>query len=844
MVDVVGRERDLAAVGRLLRRHGRCLLVGPGGVGKTTLLAATITAVDRPVVKVDAAEADGPGWVLDRLAEAIDVDHLLPRDDDARSRRIVAHRLTATDVGLIVIDHTEGHTDAIIDLLDDVVPGDLSLAALIASREHPRLPRFPVLVIPPLGILRTSDREAAGETLFRHAYKAAGGDAAALAGVAPEKLAAILAGTGGLPLALQVAAARAAILGPGLLATESAAAGTAVELGPVGTTLQKSLQDLDVALQVFHAIGVFHSHPAIGDVAAVASLEEHRAAAGLEILARRSLVTSTAGRAQMLPPVRQLARWHAREAGRLEHLQRAHARWAAGLARRRPPPSTDDVTAVEVDLSQALAGLLGAGELDDAAAIATLLDDALRADLRHRRRLEILEPVLDACLRAAERQDPSAVDADRAVAVLRLTAMALADVAGGRSALELLTRADPLLARCGDPGMHGARIAAVRAALAFEAGDLRTARRAATAAVGSSRDNGDAIAHHGARKTLADVALDSGDVAQAIALARQVVREAPAHLPWLRAYAAATIAAAELERGAIAVAQAAARSLAEEAAANGDVDLAVEAEWLAAMADPTAPSLAAPALLGDRQGTSTLHIQADIARALRAIAAGNAEAAIALAADCELRAAALPMVPLMIDAQLLVGDAATTLHATAEAMRAHRQALSTALAHGLRLRVPDALEGISAAAAPERTAAAAGSESSRGLQLRAAAAAIRADLGVVARPRPWRRHRSGSVQPPRGWVRDGDLLEDARRVALSLATPAPDDAPRRSIVDVLSPAERVVADLVADGATNREVAARLHLSRRTVETHLAHAFQKLEVRSRTQLAAIVLRERA
>jgi DNA-binding CsgD family transcriptional regulator len=52
----------------------------------------------------------------------------------------------------------------------------------------------------------------------------------------------------------------------------------------------------------------------------------------------------------------------------------------------------------------------------------------------------------------------------------------------------------------------------------------------------------------------------------------------------------------------------------------------------------------------------------------------------------------------------------------------------------------------------------------------------------------------------------------------------------------LTPAERGVADLVAEGRTNREVAAALFLSERTVATHLTHVYAKLGVRSRTELA--------
>ena len=53
----------------------------------------------------------------------------------------------------------------------------------------------------------------------------------------------------------------------------------------------------------------------------------------------------------------------------------------------------------------------------------------------------------------------------------------------------------------------------------------------------------------------------------------------------------------------------------------------------------------------------------------------------------------------------------------------------------------------------------------------------------------------------------------------------------------LSAAERRVADLAASGATNKEIAAELFMSVKTVEAHLSRVYRKLNVRSRTELAS-------
>jgi len=68
------------------------------------------------------------------------------------------------------------------------------------------------------------------------------------------------------------------------------------------------------------------------------------------------------------------------------------------------------------------------------------------------------------------------------------------------------------------------------------------------------------------------------------------------------------------------------------------------------------------------------------------------------------------------------------------------------------------------------------------------------------------------------------------------AGPAP--APPRTGWDALTAAELRVVELVAEGGTNRAVAERLGLSANTVATHLRHAFAKLGVASRVELARL------
>jgi DNA-binding CsgD family transcriptional regulator len=71
--------------------------------------------------------------------------------------------------------------------------------------------------------------------------------------------------------------------------------------------------------------------------------------------------------------------------------------------------------------------------------------------------------------------------------------------------------------------------------------------------------------------------------------------------------------------------------------------------------------------------------------------------------------------------------------------------------------------------------------------------------------------------------------------------------PRRSALsglESLTPSERRVAELVASGLSNQEVAETLFVTLRTVETHLTHAYGKLGITSRAELPAALAGEAA
>ena len=150
-------------------------------------------------------------------------------------------------------------------------------------------------------------------------------------------------------------------------------------------------------------------------------------------------------------------------------------------------------------------------------------------------------------------------------------------------------------------------------------------------------------------------------------------------------------------------------------------------------------------------------------------------------------------------------------------------------------------------AAAERARSAAEAFSGAGFVLDRARAQLLAGPRAARRPgsggRRWRRctrrrTASPAAAPAACWPQARvELRRLGRRLPTAAAARQGQD-PAAGPLAVLSPRERQVAALVALGRTNRQIAAELVVSEKTVESHLGHIFTKLGLSSRAGLAGL------
>jgi predicted ATPase len=236
--------------------------------------------------------------------------------------------------------------------------------------------------------------------------------------------------------------------------------------------------------------------------------------------------------------------------------------------------------------------------------------------------------------------------------------------------------------------------------------------------------------------------------------------------------------------------------------------------------------------------------------ALVAMLTGRLEAACDLFARCGTRAAELDLAPLGARCRMMLGYPLLDL--------GDLSAARTVLAEGFQMSTDvgdrwfvqlglGAFAGLAAKTGRPRLA----------LRLAGAAEAYR-DKNEFTMPEPIDEIVDRWLAPTRAKAgrAAGRLLAEGRKlspeeaVGLVLANepaePGRQSAsrlgPRRGSSSALTRREAEVAALVARGLTNRDIAAQLFLSVRTVEVHVDHVLTKLGFRTRTQLAAWALEE--
>ena len=879
----VGRVTLTDDVVKALSENRLVTLAGAGGVGKTRLAVQ--------VAAQAAAEFDGNVWFVD-LTPVTDPEMVpvaairalgLP-DQPGRSATDTLARFLGDRPVLLVLDNCEHLLDACAELVIALLGACPQLTILTTSREPIGVAgestwRVPSLALADEAIELFVDRAR----LARPDFSIGVDDTAAVREICDR--------LDGLPLGIELAAARVRMMSlteildglrnrfrllPGV---RTGVRGKKTLGGSVDWShalLSEPERTLFRRLAVFRAGFDLNAARVIGDGDPA---QQHEVLERLAQLVDKSLVVAeNAGdrtRFRLLETVRHYAMEKLRESGEADEVRTRHRDYYAAMAALLDSPADADhqcrIEQVEIEIDNLRAAFACSrenGEIERALELTSSLQPLWQTRGRIQEGLAWFDATLtehnlqhadiSAVVRGRALADKAALDASRsvadnleqaqqAVAIAReiddpaLLARAL--TACGAIASYSADAARPYLAeaigiaRALDDQWRLTQILTWQANGAFYAGDPIAAGAASREGCELADAIGDRFHSRSCHWTLGLAEMMKGDLAEAVAQFGAVTTDADAaHDVLFRWGGRLSLSLALAFRGDIGGAKAAANAslqaasdlwpynegfsyavLATAAVAAGDVAVAAEAseaaqqrlsvqgELGAAIANPIAEvalargDLIAAGRWADQQVAASAgwHLaRALTTRARIAIAKGepdqaerDAHKALACVAECE--------------AHLAVPDLLECLGRLAADGMSHRDAARLfGAADEIRRRIGAVRFSIYDA---DHEHAVAALRDAMGEQAFDSAWAEGAGLSLDEAVAYARRGRGERKRPSSGWAS-------------------------------LTPTERDVARLVAEGLANNEIAARLFISRRTVQTHLTHVYAKLGITSRVQLA--------